>query len=64
MKLLKRVRRGEPWYRGGETNTGESSSCVGISTEADRFEAFAGLRNDKGDDLGDVGALEGPEEVV
>lgn len=35
-----------------------------MSTDADRFEAFAGLRNDEGDGLGDEGALDGAEGVV
>ena len=29
--------------------------------DADLFEAFAGSRNDDGDNLGDVGALDGAE---
>lgn len=57
------VRLGEPWWREEEVNTGESDICVGMSTDADRFEVFAGLRNDEGDGLGDVGALEGADEI-
>lgn len=65
MKPLKRARRGEPWCREGGANTGESDIWVGMSTDAARFEVFAGLRNDEGgSSLGDVGALEGAEEIV
>lgn len=31
--------------------------------DADRFEVVAGLRNDEGGSLGDVGALDGAEQI-
>lgn len=43
---------------------GEPDVCVGMSTDAERFEVSAGVRNDEGGSLGDVGALEGAEEIV
>ena len=64
MKPLKSVRRGEPCCREEGTDTGGSDICVGMSTDADRFEVVVGLRNDEGGSLGDVGALDGAEEIV
>lgn len=64
MKLLKRIRRGEPWCREGGRNTGESDIFAEMSTDADRLEVFAGSRNDEGDSLGDEGALEGAKEII
>lgn len=61
MKPPKRVRRGELWCGGRGINTGEPDACVGTSMDAGRFEASA-LRNDDGDSLGVVGALDGAEE--
>ena len=61
MKLLKRVRRGELWCGDGGANTGEPDVCMGMSMDADRFEAFVS-RNDDGDCLGVVGTLDGAEE--
>jgi hypothetical protein len=64
VKLLKKDRRGEPCCREGRTNAGEFNIWEGMSTDADRFEAFVRLRNDEGDGLGDVGALDGAGRVV
>lgn len=61
MKLPKRVRR-ELRCGDGGANTGEPGVCVGTSMDADLFEVFAVSRNDDGDNLGDVGALDGAEE--
>lgn len=59
MKLPKRVRRGELCCGGSGVKVGEPGICVGTSTDADRLEAFAVLRNDDGDRLSGLGILDG-----